>query len=110
AAAWRVLRTSGASVPARHVPPPALPPEADGGETMLGGASTGGYLSAMEWRPARGSIGSPGPAATWSRMRYPLVPDEEPGPLERVLATADSGNGISWELDLNRWHFSNPEL
>jgi hypothetical protein len=43
-------------------------------------------------------------------MRYPLVPDEEPGPLERVLATADSGNGISWELDLTRWHFINPEL
>jgi hypothetical protein len=43
-------------------------------------------------------------------MRYPLVPDEEPRPLERVLATADSGNGISWELDLTRWHFINPEL
>ena len=28
-------------------------------------------------------------------MRYPLVPDEEPTPLERVLAIADSGNGAS---------------
>jgi hypothetical protein len=43
-------------------------------------------------------------------MRYPLVPDEEPAPLERVLATADSGNGVSWELDLTRWLFINPEL
>ncbi len=43
-------------------------------------------------------------------MRYPLVPEEEPGPLERVLAIADSGNGVSWELDLGRWHFINPEL
>ena len=31
-------------------------------------------------------------------MRYPLVPDEEPTPLERVLAIADSGSGASWEL------------
>jgi hypothetical protein len=43
-------------------------------------------------------------------MRYPLVPDEEPGPLERVLAIADSGNGVSRELDIASWHFINPEL
>ena len=43
-------------------------------------------------------------------MRYPLIPDEEPTPLERVLILADSGNGVSWELDINRWHFINPEL
>jgi hypothetical protein len=27
-----------------------------------------------------------------------------------VLAVADSGNGISGELDLTNWHFINPEL
>jgi hypothetical protein len=43
-------------------------------------------------------------------MRYPLVPDQKPTPLERVLVIADSGNGASWELDLNRWLFINPEL
>jgi hypothetical protein len=43
-------------------------------------------------------------------MRYPLVPDEEPGPLERVLAVADSGNGVSSALDIRRWQFINPEL
>jgi hypothetical protein len=26
------------------------------------------------------------------------------------LAIADSGNGASWELDIARWHFINPEL
>jgi hypothetical protein len=69
-----------------------------------------GYLSAIEWRPVRGNFGEPGPATVWARMRYPLVPDEEPGPLERVLAIADSGNGISGELDLRQWQFINPEL
>jgi hypothetical protein len=43
-------------------------------------------------------------------MRYPLVPDEETGPLERVLVVADSGNGLSSELDITRWIFINPEL
>jgi hypothetical protein len=43
-------------------------------------------------------------------MRYPIVPGEEAGPLERVLVIADSGSGVSWELDMNRWLFINPEL
>jgi hypothetical protein len=110
ASAWRVLRTGSAAVPPRFAEPPAPPAGAQATEEILSGDAMGGYLSAMEWRPVGGSWGSPGPAAVWSRMRYPLVPGEEPGPLERVLATADSGNGISWELDLTEWHFINPEL
>jgi hypothetical protein len=43
-------------------------------------------------------------------MRYPLVPDEEPSPLQRVLAVADSGSGLSGVLDARRWLFINPEL
>jgi hypothetical protein len=110
AAAWRVLRTSAPPVAPRTAAPPALPPEAAATETVLPGAWADGYLAAMEWRPVRGNMATPGPAAVWSRMRYPLVPNEEPGPLERALATADSGNGLSWELDLAQWLFINPEL
>ena len=69
-----------------------------------------GYLSAIDWRPVRGHFTEPGPATVWARLRYPLVPDEEPSPLERVLAIADSGNGVSSELDLRQWLFINPEL
>jgi hypothetical protein len=69
-----------------------------------------GYLSAIEWRAVRGGFTSPGPAVVWGRMRYPLVPDEDPSALERVLTLADSGNGASWELDIRRWLFINPEL
>ena len=67
-------------------------------------------MSAIEWRPARGSLTASGPAAVWARMRYPLVPDEEPTPLDRALIVADSGNGASAELNLSRWFFINPEL
>jgi hypothetical protein len=108
AAAWRVLRSGAPAVAPRLPPPPPLPAESQ--RMPPDGNWVDGYLSAIEWRAARGSLRAPGPATVWSRMRYPLVPDEEPSPLERVLATADSGNGVSWELDLGRWLFINPEL
>ena len=106
ASAWRVLRTPSDPVPPRGGPPP-LPPGASGAPPA---GWIGGYLSAIEWRPVRGHFAEPGPATAWARLRYPLVADEETGPLERVLAVADSGNGLSGELDITRWHFINPEL
>lgn len=107
ARAWRVRRTRSQPVPPRAPAPPPLaatapaPPPAGWG---------GGYLPAVEWRPAHGSFEVPGPATVWARLRYPLVAGEETGPLERLLAVADSGNGISGELDFSRWLFINPEL
>jgi hypothetical protein len=114
ASAWRVLRTACPAVPPRQPAPPPLPGEppgtfADDRPGVAAGWSDG-YMSAMEWRPVRGGVAVPGPAVVWMRMRYPLVPDEEPAPLERVLVAADSGNGASWELDISRWLFINPEL
>lgn len=110
AAAWRVLRASSQPVAARHGQPPALPDGDLRPASMPPGGWVDGYLSAVEWRAARGGIGSPGPATVWTRLRYPLVPGEDPGPLERVLAVADSGNGVSGELDIAQWLFINPEL
>jgi hypothetical protein len=116
ASAWRVLRTDGPPVPPRQPSPPPLPLPGEPGEPGEPGGTRppadwkDGYLSAIEWRAARGGFAVPGPATVWTRMRYPLVPDEEPAPLERVLVTADSGSGVSAELDISRWLFINPEL
>jgi hypothetical protein len=107
ASAWRVLRTGSPAVRPRAASPPGLPDEPP---SWPPAGWTDGYISAIEWRRAAGSFGGPGPATVWARTRYPIVPDEEPGPLERVLLIADSGSGISWELDMNRWLFINPEL
>ncbi len=107
ASAWRVLRTSSETVLPGAAEPPGLP-----GHTA-GSAPEGwvdGYLSAVDWRPVHGHFTEAGPATVWARLRYPLVPDEEPGPLERVLAVADSGNGLSGQLDITKWLFINPEL
>ncbi|HWN66152.1 MAG TPA: thioesterase family protein [Haliangium sp.] len=68
-----------------------------------------GYHTGMEVRFARGTFGS-GAVAAWMRMRAPLVPGEEPSPLQRVMIAADSGNGVSAALDTARFTFVNPDL
>jgi len=114
ATAWRVRRTESTPVASRQPAPPPLPgerpPPLSGEQAPAARGWVDGYLSAVEWRPVRGNFTERGPATVWARMRYPLVPGEETGPLERVLTVADSGNGISGELDLRQWQFINPEL
>ncbi len=106
AAAWRVSVTDAPEVGAGEAPP-ARPAD----ETPLPeGWNESGYLRALEWRFARGGYDGRGPATVWTRMRFPLIPDEEPDPLTRVLVLADSGNGASAELPLDQWLFINPEL
>jgi hypothetical protein len=44
------------------------------------------------------------------RMRQPLIEGEQPSPLQRLLAAADTGNGVSATLDLSRYIFINVDL
>ena len=69
-----------------------------------------GYHVGMEWRFATGEFLVPGPAAVWMRMRHPLVAGEDVSPLTRVMIAADSGNGVSSELDFARYLFINTDL
>lgn len=107
ASAWRVKRAAGAEIASRQARPDPLP---EAGDELSTGGWVDGYLSAVEWRFVRGHFTEAGPSAAWTRLRVALVEGEEPTPLQRVLAVADSGNGISSELDLSQWHFINPEL
>ena len=71
----------------------------------------GGRLPHGDGVPVRrGAFRELGPATVWMRMRHPLVAGEEPTPLQRVLAAADSGNGVSATLDLARYLFINVDL
>jgi hypothetical protein len=54
-----------------------------------------GYLDAIQWLWAEGSFEAPGPAAVWTTLGVALVDGEEPHPLERLVAVADSASGIS---------------
>jgi hypothetical protein len=118
AAGTTVMRATALRIRRAELPPPA---GLDGGRRLPGPERgreapffpTGqqvGYHTAMEWRFLAGSFLEPGPATVWLRMRHPLVPDEPPSPLVRVLAAADSGNGVSAALDYRDWLFVNADL
>jgi acyl-Coa thioesterase superfamily protein/acyl-CoA thioesterase superfamily protein len=101
ASAWRIRPSE------RPVPEAGLddqpPPGPDGLDEFQpeGGWPERTYMAGMEWRFAHGAFFSPGPAAAWMRMRLPLV---------RVLAAADSGNGISQVVPMSGFLFVNTEL
>jgi len=104
ARAWRI-RGSAVPLPERGLrPPPNRPADA----TTIDWP--GGYIASIEWRFGTGTFNQPGPATVWTRARRPLVTGEVLSPLQRVLLVADSGNGVSGELDLARYWFINPEL
>jgi hypothetical protein len=110
ATALRVRRAE-LELPGGLVPPPRLPgPDAGRTVPFFPTGQDVGYHTAMEVRFVAGSFLEEGPATAWMRMRHPLVPGEAPSPLCRVLAAADSGNGVSAALDYRRWRFINPDL
>jgi hypothetical protein len=108
ATAWR-LRPGGVDVGSE---PDGAPPGPDRGETreFFATRQEAGYHTAMDWLFVRGAFRARGPATVWMRMRVPLVEGEEPSPLQRVLVAADSGNGVSAELDYHRYLFINTDL
>jgi Thioesterase-like superfamily len=107
ATAWWHASTDTAAVAGQSA---AAPPRPTAGRPVAPLWSKGGYLAAMDWLPVTGGFDRPGPMAVWARMRYPLVSGEQATGLQRLLAVADSGNGVSWVLDLDRWLFINTEL
>ena len=109
ARAWRI-RTERLELPdgPPQAPPPPGPDQGREGQFPVTGSR--GYWTAMEYRFVKGGFGEAGPALGWLRMRVPLVDGEEPSPLVRVMAAADSGNGVSAILDWNEWLFINTDL
>ncbi len=112
ARAWR-LRTNPVELP-DEIPgleddPPPGPDEAEPGEFFPTGEEVG-YHTAMDYRFVHGGFLEAGPALVWMRMRVPLIAGEEPTPLVRVMAAADSGNGVSAALDWRSYLFINVDL
>lgn len=75
---------------------------------MGDGASFGG--TGMDIRFVGGDLWKLGPATGWFRLAEPLVDDEAPSPVQRVMAAADFPNGASRVLDWDRWLFVNTDL
>jgi hypothetical protein len=95
---------------ADEVPQPDPPASGVGAQI---GTGTDGVMFArdgVEHRIVAGRFEEPGPATDWIRLLAPVVDDRPPTPLERVLAAADFGNGVSKWFDMTEALFLNPDL
>jgi hypothetical protein len=108
ATAWR-FRRSELPLPRPEEPPPETGPD-EGEPIEPFPTAWKSYFQAIDWRLASGTFPALGPAAAWFRMRVPLLENEEPSPLTRVLVAADSGSGISAVLDWTEWVYVNTDL
>jgi hypothetical protein len=104
--AWRTA-LAGAPAAGDDAAPVPLP---DAATALPPGLERFGYGHAVELRFAAGGWSELGPATVWTRLRVPVVEGEAPTGLQRVLAVADSGNGVSAVLPIGEWLFINPEL
>jgi hypothetical protein len=91
-------------------PTPQLPPPDDIAPHQFEFPFEIGYHTALETRFVHGGFLQPGPATCWTRVRGAIVEGVPASPLGRVLAAADSGNGISNVLDFDKYLFVNPDL
>ncbi|TCK24265.1 thioesterase family protein [Pseudonocardia endophytica] len=109
ARSWRLAREDTSSVTTGLAPDIPGPDTATVREERPDGWLPG-YVDAMEWAWVTGWLTEPGPGRAWIRQRVPLVDGEEPSPLQRLMAVADSANGIAAPLDVRSWFFLNTEL
>jgi hypothetical protein len=68
-----------------------------------------GYHHAMDTRMDAAAFGT-GNVVAWMRRRLPLLADESPSPMQRILIAADSASGVSAMLDPARFTFVNSDL
>jgi len=111
ATAWVVRRTEVAlpelpdALPDPPPPPESLPPlefRFNDYEEFAG--------AALDKRLISGQLAGPGRAAVWLRLTLPLVAGEPTTPFQQLAAIADSGNGVSWALPIDRYLFINTDL
>ncbi|HEX5198526.1 MAG TPA: thioesterase family protein [Actinoplanes sp.] len=62
-----------------------------------------GYGRAIEWRCTVGSLDALGETHVWTRVRMPLIDGVELTGQDRALIVADSANGLSAELPVDKW-------
>jgi hypothetical protein len=68
------------------------------------------HRTGIEMRYAEGAFLEPGSAIAWLRLTMPVIAGESPTPLQRALASADFGNGVSAVLPWGQFVFINTDL
>jgi hypothetical protein len=101
---------AGAMPHAEPPPPPDSVPDAPRGGVAVFDDWDAFHNTGVEHRFVAGEFAAPGPATDWIRLRVPVIPGVTPTPLQRVMAAADFGNGISGVADFSTLLFINPDL
>ncbi|MGX6605116.1 thioesterase family protein [Micromonosporaceae bacterium Da 78-11] len=101
ARAWHLA--TGPQPPAATAVRTAPPLPDSGGEEFLAGPADWGYGRAIEWRCTEGSLDGLGETHVWSRVRMPLIDGVELTGQDRALIVADSANGLSAVLPMDKW-------
>ncbi len=108
------IRRADVPAPTSEVPPAPPPPAsgqpADRGEVAVQDDYDAFHNSGVEHRFVRGGFHERGPATDWIRLRVPVIEGRPTSPLQRVLAAADFGNGVSALADFTTLLFINPDL
>lgn len=109
------IRRADVAVPASAAddaapPGPDTVASASRDDVGVGAGWDGFHNTGVEHRFVVGAFHERGPSTDWIRLRVPVVPDQAPTPLQRVMAAADFGNGISAVADFSELLFINPDL
>jgi hypothetical protein len=89
---------------------PALPGPGQGVTRPIPEGWLPGYLTSVDWRWIEGGLDEPGPGRGWGRLLTQVVAGEEPSPVQRLAAVADSTNGFASRIDMRSWLFVNTDL
>lgn len=106
ARAWRLRRSDSADVAVANEP--GIPDVADVPVWTGMQRWPGGYIDSLEFHLVPGS--RPGRGQAWLRSGVPLVAGEDVSPLARLMALADTANGIAPVLTSPDWMYPNTDL
>jgi len=110
ARALRIRRHAGLDLPpVPAVAPARLPDECPSG-VGFSWECVSFVTDALDVRLVEGSMTERGPATAWIRLLPNVVDEQPPTPLQRVLAAADCGNGISSIVNWRQFLYINPDL
>jgi hypothetical protein len=105
------LDLSGQPVAAAVPSPPAGPDGIEPAPTWSwGDVDAAFHMTACEHRYVSGSFDQLGSVVVWIRVVADLVEGRPPTPLQRVIGSADFGNGVSAVLPFVEFRFINPDL
>jgi Thioesterase-like superfamily len=109
ASAWRMRVTDLDLGPSAPGAPPFAGPAAST-EHVPDSDEPAFHRTGVQMRYAVGSFVETGAAIAWLRLRMPVIAGETPTPLQRALAAADFGNGVSAALPWDEFVFINTDL